>query len=382
MASLTTSERRSSAAAPGVPRPEPGDRPAAGPDGARPGVATGLALLLALGGCEAEWSGTRIAVERPQPPDTNAVESSEPEGPPPVPLPSGPLLYYVAAGDDGRAFAVPVARAGPDGPERLVLPDSLPPGWAARFDSTFYPAGRQLALQAGRRRIGTLLFTGASRRVDGRCPAVAEARVLVPPGRGAPERAFALPDSVWPAPFGALALPAPDPDGRRVAPVLAERLLSDAGVERPYLARRADLQAIEFPGEDRPGMAATYLIGDTLARVPPRSEAASLFFLTRFVPQRGFVPQWSRVHRYGPGEGKRIYTYAGAVAGPGGGAEDTVHFLRVHGSRTVRLASLSRRADGFPEEPGWEEDEGCAGPALVESAAAAGTEAGGQSGLR
>lgn len=334
-----------------------------------------LALLAPAwaGGCDVEWSGARIEIEEPEPGPSAADDSADAGEVPLPPLPRGPLLYYVRVEPGGGALAAPAARVAPDGSLlELSLPDTMPGAWRARFDSAFYPTGRELALHSASRRAGSLVFSG-SRSPDASCPPVAEGQVFVAPGAPVPDEALAMPGGTWPAEPGPGVRAEPDDRIRLFAPILAERLLGEEGIERAFLAQLADLAAVPFPGSGRPGMAASYLIGDSLAPAPAPDSAVSLFYLARHSADQGYTPQWVRVHRYDASGGKRAYGYVAAADGPVG----RVHFLRVYDATSARLAALWPDSAGAPGEISWTAAGRCSPLELVERAAAAG---GGESG--
>ena len=333
-----------------------------------------LALLAPAwaGGCDVEWSGARIGIEEPDGGPSADEDSAAVEREPLPPLPRGPLLYYVRVDPSGGALAAPAARVGPDGTLRdLALPDTMPEAWRARFDSAFYPSGRELALHSASRRAGSLVLSG-SRSPDASCPPVAEGQVFVAPGAPVPDEALAMPGGTWAADPGPGVRAEPDDRIRLFAPILAERLLGEEGIERAFLAQLADLAAVPFPGSERAGMAASYLIGDSLAPVPPADSAVSLFYLARYSADQGYTPQWVRLHRYDASGGKRAYGYVAAADGPGG----RVHFLRLYGAGSVRLAALWPDSAGAPGEISWTARERCSPLDLAERAAAGGAEGG------
>lgn len=326
-----------------------------------------LALLAPAwaGGCDVEWSGARIGIEEPEGGPSAAEDTTAVEREPLPPLPRGPLLYYVRVNPSGSALAAPAARVGADGTLRdLALPDTMPEAWRARFDSAFYPTGRELALHSASRRAGSLVLSG-SRSPDAACPPVAEGQVFVAPGAPVPDEALAMPAGTWAADPAPGVRAEPDDRIRLFAPILAERLLEDEGVERAFLARLADLAAVPFPGSERSGMAASYLIADTLAPVPPGDSAVSLFYLARYSADQGYTPRWVRLHRYDASTGKRAYGYVAAADGPGG----RVHFLRLYDASSVRLAALWPDSAGDPGEVSWAAEERCSPLDLAERAA-------------
>lgn len=96
-----------------------------------------------------------------------------------------------------------------------------------------------------------------------------------------------------------------------------------------------------FPGDTSPGLAATYLIGDTLAAVPPTSsDATSLFFLARYEPADGYVPVWHRVASYADTAGKLVFSHVDGLPTAGG----RVEMLRRTDARGVRLAAVLPQA--------------------------------------
>ncbi len=137
--------------------------------------------------------------------------------------------------------------------------------------------------------------------------------MLTRPGVGVPDVAFAWLSDDAPPPE-AVAAPISTSRLRTFGPIMAERLLQQAGVERAFLARQADLQPVAFPGDTAAGMAATYLIADTLAPVPSTAgSSVSLFFLARFDRSDGYVSEWQRVARYDSTGGKDVLVHLGMI---------------------------------------------------------------------
>ncbi|MFQ5888956.1 MAG: hypothetical protein ACE5JR_02770 [Gemmatimonadota bacterium] len=322
------------------------------------------AASLLSAACKVEFGGASFALENPAPPPAPTPEApAEDTAAAPIPLPEGPLLYvarFATAGD--RALVLPIVRVTTDGIADLELPGALPADFRARFDSAFLRPGAELALHAGGERIGSLVL--AERRIilgDG-CPSAAEAHVLVPPGGRAPSFGLAVPLDVAAAPPVRFAPSEPDRRMLRYAPILAERLLREAGERRPFLARRVRLATVRFQRDEAPGIAATYLIGDTLAPVAPAGEAVSLFYLARFEPARGYVPAWSIVRRYTSPAEKEAYAFLDWVALPSG----RIDFLTLFNGAARRLAASAasvgeRRID-------WREPAGCPSPQLMKGA--------------
>lgn len=321
---------------------------------------TVLLVAASAAACDVKWGGGHIALEHPRSPRAGQ-DSAATAAPPPVPLPRPPFVYLVRFEGDGSASAVPFARAGTDGLESLGWPAGADAAYAARFDSSFARPGATLALQLAAHRVGTLIVTGTRMAVNASCPSVADVRALVAPEQSTPRWAFAVGPGMADSVPARIDLPSLDDRMRTFGPILAENLLKAAGVDRAFLAQRAQLQAVPLPGDSLAGptghgMAATYLIGDTLAPTPPSSESAvSLFYLAVFDPARGYVPEWSSVRQYGSAADKRVLTWLGALR-LGVGRFD---MLREIDGSSARVAA---HAVGQSRDIAWTEGGSC--PAL------------------
>jgi hypothetical protein len=268
-----------------------------------------------------------------------------------------------STGPDGQALAIPVARLNDGIPELLDFPAPVPQGYRARFDSTFAPLGRELDVGAGGSRAGSLVLSGPPRVLAAGCPSAVPARLLLPPGADAPLISFAMPS--LDASRGITVPAAPELDNRirTFGPILAEQLLRDGGEDQPFLAQRADLVALWWPGDERPAMAATYLINDALGADPPQGSGVSLFFLARFDPATGYTAEWSEMRSYGAGT-REAFTFLEAVPGPAG----RIDFAIRHDGSARRLAASVRRA-GEARRIDWTEGSRCPSLELLEGAA-------------
>ncbi len=319
-------------------------------------AATSAILMLAaatIGGCKVDWAGGSISIENPVPPpdSTETGEALEPEQ---IPLPPGPHLHLVRLQPDGAARLVPVAQIAPAGQTDPLPPSPIfteDPSFRARFDSAFLAPGTELDLLARGGRIGTVVLGGIARG-SASCPSVASGWAIVSPGQDVPAWAFAVPTGTPPAtPPRRIEAPAPTSSMSVAGPVLAERLI---GGDRAFLARRASLTPVELSGDTLAGMAATYLIADSLAIGPAGDRGVSLFFLARFEPTRGFIPVWEEVRRYGAPEEKEVFEYLDWISLERG----RLDVVRRYDASTVRLAASLIPPDG-DREIVWVEPEGC-----------------------
>lgn len=331
-------------------------------------VALALSVSLPLVACDVEWGGATFAFVNPAPaPDPS--ERTTPEAELIEPLPDGDLLYLVHLGGgaadgmaEGTARALPIARMVDGVPVELGVPERIDDAYRIRFDSAFYASGTELPLHAGGHRVGTLIVgEGAGPAATG-CISIATGRVLMLPGADEPEYAFA-----W-AGTGAFGAPVDfdlaDTDSRMrtFGPVLAEDLLRRGGERRPQLAQRVAMRAVPWPGDERPAMAATYLVNDDLGPEPPRNSASSLFFLARF-DGRQYIPEWWEVRRYDGADEREAFVYFGAMGGPAG----RVDFATRHDGSVLRLAASVDR-EGEDRRIDWIEPAGCSAMSLLGSA--------------
>lgn len=331
-----------------------------------------VTVLLSVSACDVEWGGATLALINPAPasePEPNGDEDETREVV--EPLPDGDLVYVVRLGpsDTTAARIVPIARMVEGAPAALELPEEMDAEYRARFDSAFYAPGRELPLHAGGHRIGTLIIEGSMPGADGRCLSVGTARVLLLPNASPPEFAFARGGEGAAGLPGRYDRPPTDNRMRTFGPVLAENLLRGGGENRPYLAQRAYMQAVQWPGDQRPAMAATYLVNDELDGAPPENQASSLFFLARF-DGRQYVAEWSEVRRYQGGADKEAFVYFGALGGPRG----RVDFATRHDGSSVRLVASADRPDE-DRKIDWTEPAACPSVALLASPAGDGGEA-------
>lgn len=317
-----------------------------------------IAALLAAG-CDVEWGGARIGLETPPPRETAADtgEAADPEADRLPALPAPPLLYAVRYGPGDRARVTPVARLEDGAPAPLDWPEDPPPAWRDRFTARFLAPGTQLPLYSSGRRLGSVILEEVDEPVNASCPGVAAARILVPPAAPVPDWSFAH-GTTDDAP-----LPSYVPAGettrrmRTFGPVLAERILQEAGEDRPYLARPAEIVPVPLPGDSVPAMAASYLVRDSLAAVPPpeRGTSSSLFFVARYAERSGYVPVWSRVARYADAADKEAFGHLDWLPMPGPDLEILRRFTAENERLAAAVVDLAEREG----EVVWVEGDGC-----------------------
>ncbi|CAN5612073.1 hypothetical protein BH23GEM9_BH23GEM9_34190 [soil metagenome] len=258
----------------------------------KPGIriaraAVGLIVIL-LAGCDnVSFGGADVAVVPPPPRASSApgTEAGAVEVGGVEPLPSNPVLYYVARTADG-GYMTPVGE---------ILGDSLalirsagdPATYAGRFVAEYMREGGEFTLFSRGRRAGTFIVHNASIPETPTCPLlpVATGALELSSGVAAVEfLALARAD----APVIAARTPPPEVSAgvrSRVAPILAERILRARGAQLPGNWVRANAQVLAFPAMNLPdpAFAATFLVGDTLGP-GINNEGHSVFFIA--IPSR------------------------------------------------------------------------------------------------
>ena len=316
-------------------------------------IAVMILIGMTVSGCDVAWGGASIALENPAPAvDSTATlpEAVEIE----EPLPANNLMYLVRFTGSAGSVRLLATAALIDGvPAAIDLPPTIDDSYRVRFDSAFYAADRELGLHAAGHRIGSIVLDGTTDASNGACLSIAEGQALLLPGAASPEVAFAWAGEGSGGSVALQTVPQPDDRMRTFGPVLAENLLRRGGENRPYLAQRVELDAVPWPGDARPAMAATYLVNDDLARESPANAASSLFVLARYTPAGGYVPDWSEVRRYGNGAAREAFTYLGAITTTAG----RIDFVTRHGESTTALAA-SVDAEGG-RDIDWVEEGTC-----------------------
>jgi len=334
------------------------------------GRSAALAFLaaIAVAGCDLEWGGAELALIDPSPVIVVEPDSVEVEAAVDLPLPGGPFLYAVHSDGVGGAWTLPIAAITQTGLDSVSLPGSFDDTYRERLDARTLPAGKELMLMADGHRIGTMVLDGTRSTMHAACPSVGAGPVLLSPGDELPEWSFAValpqdPDATeTPAARNEVVL---DNRMRTFGPILTENLFESAGENRAYLAQRVVLEPIPFP-DGSPGMTGTYLVNDRVDGDGPTGRGASLFFIARYEPTRGYGAVWSEVRRYGGGaNGREIFVYRGASSGPLG----RIDFAERLGGQSPILVAGVESADEDRREINWVESELCPSTDILRSAA-------------
>jgi hypothetical protein len=230
-----------------------------------PFSAAALLSVTLLVGCDnVHWGGTQVTVV-PPPPQVRD-EASEDAAPGVERMPEGPILYYVQT-QGGTATLFPVGEISGDSLRPLAAND-----WNAygnRLIAEHMRPNSEFTLFHRGARAGTLVVQSAGLADPNVCPRLPRATGIIELttlAAGVPEfLAMARTDApnvgYQPDPRTV-----PDARARLQATYAAERILRARGAPLPGNWERALAQLQPFPvaGLDAPGMAATFLVSDTL----------------------------------------------------------------------------------------------------------------------
>lgn len=238
-------------------------------------AAVGLIVIL-LSGCDnVSWGGTDFAVVPPPPRAEQLPEGAVEAGV--EPLPTNPILYYVARTSAG-AFMTPVGEISGDSiaPVRAA---GDPATYAGRFVAEFMRAGSEFTLFSGGRRAGTFIVQNAGVPETPTCPLLPTATGTLELSSGATAAEFlALARADAPTVQPRADSPELLPRIRIVAPILAERMIRARGAELPGNWQAAMEQVTALPLGQNAAFTATFLVGDTLG-TGLDNDGYSLFFI-------------------------------------------------------------------------------------------------------
>jgi hypothetical protein len=259
-----------------------------------------LLIVTALSACDnVRWGGTDVQIVPPPPalgtepiaPDAQAFAE--------LGLPTGSVLFHLVRGEGG-AQLIPVAELAGDSLRALRRPaDVSPSAYEDRFRSAVMPPGAQFDVFRRGARVGTFVVQGAGAVTRCGVP-TATGNITVVAAAADIGEFLAFRHGLAPEVRGEY-VPLPITGSiRTYASIVAERLVLQNGLPRPrsWPGAQRDLQAVEIAAGGNPEMAATYLVGDSLAIGPADPRGYSVFYLADYETRRGYQPIYSEVRNY------------------------------------------------------------------------------------
>ncbi|UCC84887.1 MAG: hypothetical protein JSW46_08205 [Gemmatimonadota bacterium] len=275
-----------------------------------------LVALALLSGCDnIEWGGIAVELREPvyESADSSAALDSLAE-PPPLAMPSGPLLFHVRQTDEsGSAIIEPVAELSAEelrtvGPRRA----ERAPEYVDEFVARYFGTDQAYTLFRGGARVGTFYVRAPAVSGSGLCLELrAEGQVEYRPRADTLSEFLAWSPGVR-AGQDTLAIPAYRSDMLSLSQVLARLGVREREIPGVWRFRApADLRALRV-GIGSRGFAAAFVVSDSLGTGSPADSAGSVFIVADYDPSRGYFPIYFDAAWYGPGQ-KRALRWLDAV---------------------------------------------------------------------
>lgn len=270
----------------------------------RPIVAAASALILsAVSACDNIDFGRADVRIVPAPPPAGDVRIAPDESrAAQFGLPTGSVLFHLTR-EGGDARLIPVAEITGDSLRALRRPANVSPeAYGARFAETVFPPGSQFEVFRRGASVGTFVVEGQGRPTRCGVPTASGNLTVVAAAADVPEF-LAFRKGLAPEVRGEYSPPQVDRQIRTYASIVAERLILQAGLPRPrsWTGAQRDLQALQLVSGGHMEMAATYLVGDSLAVGPADPQGYSVFYLAGYETRRGYTPTYTEVRRYADG---------------------------------------------------------------------------------
>lgn len=264
---------------------------------ARPAAAL---ILTAVSACDnVRWGGADVEIVPPAPRMSEAVGDAGEEGPSEAGLPTGPVIFHLVQAEGGTRL-VPIAEILGDTLRTLRVPEGVEQSaFGARFQETVLPIGAQFDVFRRGADVGT--FVVQSHGPPTRCgiPTALGRATVVAAAVDAPQY-LAFRRGLSPEVRGDFNPPQMTGSIRTYASIVAERLILQAGLPRPrsWTGAQRSLEPVEIMRGGNPEMAATYLVGDSLAVGPADPQGYSVFYLADYETRRGYEPIYSEARDY------------------------------------------------------------------------------------
>jgi hypothetical protein len=260
-----------------------------------------LALILtAAPACDnVYWGGSDIEIVPPPPAASMQPVQPDEQVFAEFGLPRGQVIFHLGQTGEGWQL-IPVGEISGDTVRTIRRPAGVAPqAYEDRFRETVVPVGAQFEVFRRGARVGT--FTAQRNGPVTRCgvPTVLGNNTVVAAAADV-SHFLAFRQGLAPQVRGEYSPPQITGSIRTYASIIAERLILQAGLPRPrsWAGAQRDLQAIEIAPGGHPEMAATYLVGDSLAVGPADPQGYSVFYIADFETRRGYMPVFQEVRDY------------------------------------------------------------------------------------
>lgn len=262
-----------------------------------------ILILTALAACDnVQWGGADLQIVPPPPPHDAVRIAPDAQAFAEIGMPTGNVLFHVLReGEQNRL--VPVAEVSGENIREIRRPATVSPeAYEAAFRETVLPVGAQFVLYRRGARVGSFTAQAAGPITPCGVPTVTGTITTVAAAADVGEF-IAFRQGLAPEVAGEYLAPQITGSIRTYASILAERLVLQNGLPRPrsWPGAQRNLQSIEIMPGAHPEMAATYLVGDSLAVGPADAQGYSVFYIADFETRRGYTPIYSEVRNYTQG---------------------------------------------------------------------------------
>jgi hypothetical protein len=269
--------------------------------GARTSLSLAVALIVTVApGCDnVRWEGTDIAVVPPPPPVVSVSDGPTTDQAAAMGLPAGRILFHLLQTADGMRL-VPIGEVSGDSLRTLRKPAEVAQeAYSSRFQETVLTVGAQFDVFHRGANVGTFTVQAPGPLTPCGIPTATGHATVVAAAVDAPQF-LAFRRGLSPEVRTEFNPPQMTGSIRTYASIVAERLILQAGLARPrsWPGAQRRLEAVEVARGANPEMAATYLVGDSLAVGPADAQGYSLFYLAEYETRRGYEPIYAESRDY------------------------------------------------------------------------------------
>jgi hypothetical protein len=256
-------------------------------------------ILLALSACDnVQWGGVDVEII-PPPPSQVLAAPVDKEGAVALGLPTGPVLFHLQKTAAGSRL-IPVGELSGDSLKTIRFPSAAEAAnFQKRFQETVFPVGGQFRLFRRGAPVGTFTLQAPGPLTTCGLPTAMGNATVVAAAADASEF-LAFSEGLSPEVRGQFNPPQINGSITTYSAIDAEKLILQAGLPRPrsWTGAQRKLDALEIMGGAHPEMAATFLVGDSLAVGPADPQGYSIFYIADYETARGYTPIYTEVRDY------------------------------------------------------------------------------------
>jgi hypothetical protein len=299
-------------------------------------------ILIAVPACDnVMWGGADIEIVPPPPAASMTPVIPDDRVFAEFGLPRGQVIFHIVPSEQGSRL-VPIGEISGDSVRTIRRPAGVAQeAYEERFRDAVIPIGAQFDVFRRGARVGTFVAQRPGPVTHCGVPTVLGNTTVVAAASDI-SQFIAFRQGLSPTVRGEFAPPQITGSIRTYASIIAERLILQAGLPRPrsWPGAQRDLQAIEIVAGAHPEMAATYLVGDSLAVGPADPQGYSVFYIADFETRRGYSPIYQEVRDYRRG-GKAAPRVVDYLNWDGEGGEEIL--IEVFGENQVWYEAISER---------------------------------------